>query len=221
MRVKLIKDFIENNSIEQQREYNKELIEKLRDLSNLNNRISLYMILLIIVYFFFKDATIKDVDVSFMRIEKFQTVAQFTPVLFSLVLLYFTIINAHRAELIQFSRILIYELYNNTIENKSSIIYEESNTFARLIQPFSVWLETSKWDVNGKATPMDAFLRLPVVTIIFLPITFIIYSMKILYTQYWELPFSRYAFVFTVWITAYIIYNFFRIMRKNLKWAKE
>lgn len=221
MRVKLIMDFVDNNSIEQQKQYNRDLIEKLKELSTLNNKISLYMILLVIIYFFFKEAAIKDVDVTFMKIEKFETIAQLTPALFSLILLYFTIINAHRAELIQFSRVLTYEIYNNTIENKSSIIYSEPNTFARLIQPFSAWLETSKWDINGKASPMDALLRLPLLIMMLLPFGFIIYSLKILYSQYWELQFSKYAFVFTIWITAYNIYSFLRVMKKNYKWAQE
>lgn len=221
MRVKLIKDFINNNSKEQQKEYNNLLLEKLKDMSRLNDKISLYMIILVIVYFFFRDSTIKDINISFMKIEKFEIIAQFTPPIFSLIFLYYMTLNAHRAEIIQFSRILVYEIYNNTLEDKASIIYNESNAFARIIQPFSIWLETSKWDINGKASPLDALLRLPVLILILLPFVFLIFALKNLYIEYWHSPFSIYSFIFSIWLTLYTVYCFLRVVRKNYYWALE
>lgn len=221
MRIQLIEDFIENNPPEKQKEYNDYLLTKLKDTSDLNNKVSLYMIALVVLYFFFKSSTIKDVDLSFMKIEKFDIIAQLTPPVFALLLLYYMIINAHRAEMIQFSRILTYGLYKNTIESIYTVVYAEANTFARLIQPFSFWLEMSKWDVNGKASFGDALLRLPVILVLLLPFIFLFYSLKVLCTQYWDLTLSKYALIFSLWILTYTIYSFCRTMMKNYRWIKE
>lgn len=221
MRLKLISDFIANNSTEKQKEYNELLLEKLKETSTLNNKVSIYMIAVVVLYLFFKESTIKDVDLSIIKIEKFEVFAQLTPPIFILIFLYYLLLNAHRAEMVQFSRILTYELYPNSIESKSSIVYTEPNTFARLIQPFSFWSETSKWDIDGKATLGDAFLRLPVILILLLPFVFIFYSLNLLYAQYWNLTLSKYVFIFSIWLTAYAIYNFSRTLYKNYKWAKE
>lgn len=221
MRVKLVKDFIVNNAIEQQKEYNNLLLDKLKRITIQNNIVSFYMIIIVIIYFFFKDSTIKDVNISFIKIDKFEVIAQFTPPIFSLILLYYIVLNSHRAELIQFSRILTYEIYKNTIEDKEKIVDNEANTFARIIQPSSPWLETSKWDINGKTGCADAILRLPILFIPLLPFVFIIYSLKVLYVQYWQLQFSIYVFIFSIWITLYLIYSVLRVMRNNYKWATE
>ncbi|MFD0763716.1 hypothetical protein ACFQZI_02545 [Mucilaginibacter lutimaris] len=221
MRLKLIQDFVNNNTIENLKEYNKFLIEKLKDASIQNNRVSTYMIAVVILYLFFKESTIKDVDLSFIKIEKFVIIAQLTPPLFSLLFLYYLLLNAHRAEMIQFSRILTYELYPNSLESKSSVVYREANTFARLIQPYSFWLETTKWDIDGKATTGDAILRLPVLLIVLSPLIFIIYILKILYFEYCDLTLSKYTFIFSIWVTIYTIYNLWRLLYQNYKWTQE
>jgi hypothetical protein len=199
-------DFITTNTVDDLKEYNKRLTDKLDDISGRMNTISMWMILCVIVYFLFSASMISSVDVGFMTLTKLDVVPMILPWLFAMITLYFLILNNHFYELLQTSKIISFSIYNNPDLNELDYLMGYNNDYVRLAQPFSPWVEMQKWQHRARYSKFEAFLVAPLSLLMLFPPIFEFIMVERLFTKYWNYGFAKWSAAFSIWISIYCVF---------------
>ena len=158
---KEIDEFIHNNTTENLKEFFNGLIEKLNTTNKRNDKLSLLMGILIIVYFIIDKNIVSSINLGPISINDISLTKLFIPLIFAFVLLVYATLNAHRAMLLQNIKSIgttLYKLQESPLEDPYY-----PNSFLRLIMPFSLWEElSSKYIGNGKFGCLTLFMILPI-----------------------------------------------------------
>jgi len=199
-------DFITTNTVEDLKDYNKRLTDKLDDISNRMNKVSVWMILCVIVYFLFSASMISSVDVGFMTLAKLDVIPMIMPWLFAMIMLYFLILNNHFYELLQASKIISFSIYNNPDLNVLDYTVGYNNDYVRLSHPFSPWTEIQKWQHRARYSKFEALLIAPLSLILLFPPIFEFIMVEHLFTKYWSYGFAKWSAAFSIWISVYCVF---------------
>lgn len=199
-------DFITTNTVDNLKEYNSRLIAKFDGISDTINKISIWMVLTVVVYFLFSESMISSVDVGFMTLSKLDIVPQVIPTLFAGLTLYYLILNNHRAELSLASKIISFSLYNSGPLDAYDFTLTYNNDYVRLYQPFSAWTEIEKWRGKNNYSKFEAILILPLSLILLLLPIFEFIAIERLFTRYWSSGFAKWSAVISIWISLYCIF---------------
>ncbi|HTD99718.1 MAG TPA: hypothetical protein VK668_10535 [Mucilaginibacter sp.] len=199
-------DFIVTNPLDNLKEYNKRLVEKLDELSGRMNKVSIWMILCVAVYYLFSASMISSVSFGFMSLSKLDIVPMVIPWLFAMIILYFLTLNNHYYELLQASKIISYSIYNNPNLDVLDYTMNYNNDYVRLFNPFSPWAEIQKWRGKKQFGRFESFLILPLILILIFPFVFEFIAVERLFTKYWSYGFSKWSAAFSIWISIYSIF---------------
>lgn len=213
-------DFITSNTVDNLKEYNKRLIDKLDDMTTRMNRVSLWMILCVIVYFLFSASMISSVDAGFMTLTKLDIIPMIIPLFFALIILYFLVLNNHYYELLQASKIISYTIYTNPNLGVMDFTVGYYNDYVRLAQPFSPWTEVQKWRSKGQYSKVENLLTLPLLLILSFPLFFEFITVERLFTKYWSYEFAKWSAAFSIWISIFCIFWVIRGFRTAFADAK-
>lgn len=212
-----IVDFIEKNQGDRIIDFYNKLYEKLKELNKRNDRISLFLILVVIAYFLTSKSTLSSIQFGPFSTTDFSIIPKLTPVLFSYFLLEFAVVNGHRAEILKTTKWISLLLYNHNLTPKD-LDDTHYNYFVRLVLPFSFWVEIGK--LNDQKSPigcLGTILFLPLLSLFFLPFYFEYLTIKNLITLYWTDWVGKIATVVSIWLTLFVIYFYAKLLPKSYK----
>jgi len=211
-----INAFIEKNSEESVKEYFNLLLVKLDSSNQRNDKLSLLMGILILLYFLLDNKVVSNINLGPISITEFNLAKVLIPLAFAFILLMFATLNAHRADVIKNIRQIGIRLYNLE-ENGKQEFY--SNSFLQLIMPFSMWEElNSKYLKDGKTGCLTVLLTLPLYSIILSPFIFEYYALKTLFIEKWGLGLiEKIVIVLTIWILLSAIIYYIKLFTMKVK----
>ena len=211
-----IDKFIENNSDESVKEFFNLLLVKLDSSNKRNDKLSLLMGLLILLYFLFDEKMVSSISLGPVSITDLNLAKLFIPLVFAFILLIYATLNAHRTDVLRNIRQIGIRLYNIE-ENGKQEFY--SNTFLQLIMPFSMWEElNSKYLKDGKTVCLTLLLTLPIFPLIFSPFVFECYALKILFTEKWSVGLmEKVVIVSTIWIILSAVIYYVKLFAMKIK----
>ena len=216
-----IDEFIQNNTTENLKEFFNALIEKLNSTNKRNDKLSLLMGALIIVYLIIDKEVISSINLGPISINDISLTKLFIPLFFAFVLLVYATLNAHRAMLLQNIKrigLTLFKLQESPLED---VYYP--NSFLRLIMPFSVWEELySKYLRKGKFGCLTIFMILPLFPLILIPFIFEYYSIKALIFNNWGNGFfEKIIIILTIWIILISIIYYIKLLSFSIKENKN
>jgi len=218
---KEIDEFIHNNTTENLKEFFNGLIEKLNTTNKRNDKLSLLMGILIIVYFIIDKNIVSSINLGPISINDISLTKLFIPLIFAFVLLVYATLNAHRAMLLQNIKSIgttLYKLQESPLEDPYY-----PNSFLRLIMPFSLWEElSSKYIGNGKFGCLTLFMILPIFPLILFPFIFEFYAIKALLQNNWENGIiEKTIIILTIWIILTSIIYYIKLLSSSIKENKN
>lgn len=214
---KEIDEFIQNNTIENLKDFFNVLIEKLNTTNKRNDKLSLLMGVLVTLYFIIDKNIVSSIDFGPISINDISLTKLFIPLIFAFVLLVYATLNAHRAMLLQnIKRIgsTLYKLQESPLEDPYY-----PNSFLRLIMPFSIWEELSnKYVGNGKFGCLALFMILPLFPLILFPFVFEFYAIKTMLQNNWGNGIlEKTIIVLTIWIILTSIIYYIKLLSSSIK----
>lgn len=221
MKDKEIIYFIDNSDEELIKDYLKELMNKLHLINSKNDKLSLLLIFIAIIYFLIKNSLVANVNIGPIELSKFDIGTIVLPPIFAMMLLYFAVLNTHRAEIIRTCKIISYALLLQEDKKIDNEFY--AHPIVRQFLPFSFWEEIMKMNYHqNKMGCIPALLSLPLLGIIVLPFWFEYYSLKILIVDYWNKSFFvKMNVIFSIWIVLYTIYYYVKLVIIQVQINKE
>ncbi|MFA5296645.1 MAG: hypothetical protein WC389_00375 [Lutibacter sp.] len=218
---KEINEFIQDNSPENLKDFFKILIDKLNTTNKRNDKLSLIMGLLIVAYFIIDKNIVSNISLGPISINDVSLTKLFIPLIFAFVLLVFATLNAHRAVLLKNIK-KIGKVHYNLKETPLEDPYY-SNSFLRLIMPFSYLEElNSKYINNGKYSWPAFFMILPLFPLILSPFIFEFYAVKTMILNNWENGIlEKIVIILTVWIITTSIIYYVKLLSSTIKENKE
>jgi hypothetical protein len=191
------------------------LKSKIEALDTKNDKISILLVLTIVAYFLIQNSLITNVNFGLIEINKADIGIIAIPPIFSLLLLYYTVLTTHKSELLNTSNILTQYYFKGARINEENT--SKTGNFERQFLPYSFWTELSKvFDGNDKKFGCFAVLLiLPILfALVIIPFWFQFYTVKILILNYWDKDvYAKPAVYLTCWINAVT----FLIFIKNVK----
>ena len=221
MTEKEIDEFIQNNTVENLKDFFNVLIEKLNTTNKRNDKLSLLMGVLIIAYFIIDKSVISSINLGPISINDISLTKLFIPLVFAFVLLLYATLNAHRAMLLQNIKRIgsrLYELKDSPLEDPYY-----ANSFLRLIMPFSMWEEiNSKYIGKGKFGCLALFMILPIFPLIFVPFIFEFFAVKTMIQNNWGNGFfEKTIIILTIWIILASIMYYIKLFSSSIKENKN
>ena len=219
MTEKKIENFIDSNDEDLNKDYLDKLLEKLKTVKSENNKIQLWMIILVVIYYGLDFQLISDLNYGPLNIKSdHEFIRLFIPPLFTYFLLQFATLNAQRGALIKSVRVFgrkIYKLENN-IKEKSFY----SNEFLHLIMPFSLAEETQN-KYLGDNNWFTTILSIPLFLIFISPLIFEYYAIKNLILNNEANLLNITIIGFTIWLVIVIIGYYFKLIRLSMREVKQ
>jgi hypothetical protein len=208
MNRKEILKFITENQNERLLDYYDKCYEKLRDLNRQIDKLTLYLIIIIFLYFIASSTTISSLQIGPANISDISLLLKIIPVIFAFILLQIVVISSQKAELFTIVKMIFLANYIQDV-NPKHMDNEHNNVFTRLLLPFSYSIELLKF--NGKKDNIlnncfGALLGLPLLSLIFLPFYFEYYMLKVIWNDYFEQALGMVSFWLSIWIMLYLIY---------------
>ena len=210
-----VKDFIEDNSDEKQKEYLDLLITNSNSTSEKIDKLSLVIGSVVVLYFIADLKIVSSISLGSVIISDLSIAKLFTPLVFSFLLLRYALLNAHKAMLVKSIQAIgiNYFTIRNAEEQKLW-----SNPFLQLILPFSFWesLTYMYFRNDNKQKCMSYLLTLPTFPIILSPFIFEYYALKSLIAEHWHYdPLVKIVVVLTIWILLAVLYYYYCLYNIN------
>ncbi len=221
MKEKEIEQFILSNNEENISFYLSTIIDKLKDISKENNKLGIFMVVLILFYYLIENSIAKSVNIGPISIENLSKIQIFIPALFAFILLRFKVINSHKSELLSFSQKITSHKFG--IENSNTRV-EFTDDFTRILLPLSLYEEINK--LNSKGTSLvgciGAIITLPLTFIlVFIPYIFEFLWLKELYGKFQSFNiYEKGTYILTIWILVFSMYFLVHIMVNSVKEQK-
>jgi len=203
--------FISENQGEQLLDFYDKTYEKLKDLNRRIDKISLFLIVLVFLYFIASSATISSFSIGPIAISDISLISQLIPILFAWQLLDLAITSGHKSELHTTVKFLFLSIYKQDV-NPKDLETGGFNVFTRIILPFSYTHELSKFSkekkINIAIGCLGGLLVIPLLLLIFLPFYFEYYMLKEVYFKYYSTTFGKLSFYSSLWIIAMVFYYY-------------
>jgi hypothetical protein len=200
--------FIAENQNEKLLDYYDKCYEKLRDLNHRIDKLSLYLIIIVFLYFIASNTTITSFQIGPASISDISLLLKTIPVLFAFLLLQIIVISSQKAELFTVVKMIFLANYKQDV-NYKQLDNEHNNVFTRLLLPFSYSTELLKFNVgkpNVFTSCLGAILLLPLLALLFLPFYFEYFMLKVIWKTYYTDALGKASFWLSVWIVAYLLY---------------
>ncbi|NTS40249.1 hypothetical protein HRG84_04965 [Flavisolibacter sp. BT320] len=220
-RIEILK-FIAENQNEQLLDFYNKSYEKLSDLNKQIDRLSLYLIITVFLYFIASSTTIASIQIGPATITDISLLLKIIPVLFAFLMFQIVVISSQKAELFTVVKMLFLANYKQEVDFKQLDNYK-NNDLTRLLLPFSYSTELTKFNAKKPGllnSCIGAILILPVFAIVFLPLYFEIYMLKVIWQHYYTQTFAKISFWLSIWITTYMVYYLVANSIENYKQNK-
>ncbi|WP_417291071.1 hypothetical protein [Corallibacter sp.] len=216
-----IKKFIESNNDENISFYLSTIIDKLNDISKENNRLGVFMIVVILLYYLIDNSIAESLNIGPISIENLSKVQIFIPLFFAFLILRYKIINSHKAELLRISKRITEHKFG--VEN-SNIEPEFTDDFTRALLPLSLYEEINKLNYKGASFVgcIGAIITFPLTVILSLSP----YFFEFLWLRKLCWNFSKFniyekgTYILTLWILIFSLYYLIHTMRNSIKAQK-
>ena len=157
MNRKEILKFITENQNDKLLDYYNKCYEKFRDLNRQIDKMILYLIIVIFLYFIASNTTISSLQIGPANISDISLLLKIIPVLFAFILLQIVVISSQKAELFTIVKMIFLANYVQDV-NPKHLNNEYNNVFTRLLLPFSYSTEFLKFNTT-KASNLNSFYR--------------------------------------------------------------
>ncbi|WP_282040023.1 hypothetical protein [Saccharicrinis aurantiacus] len=212
-----IESFIESNSIENIKSYFDKLVDKLEVTHRSNDKILIWMLLLIFVYFSVGLNIFSKIKVGPITLTDDSFIKLFTPMIFNFLFLKYATLNVHRSTLISNIRQVGGHIYNleGGIEQNSTY----SNISLQMIMPFSIWEEiNSKYMTDGKSGCITGIIFSPLFLLLISPLIFEYIVVKDLLLDFWCNGWGEKAVILTtLWMFIGVTIYYFNAFKKKIK----
>ncbi len=208
-----IDNILESNNQENINFYFSQLISKTKDIDSENNRLSLFMLLLILFYYLTDFAAIDSINVGPLSIGNIESVKIFIPLIFSFLIFRFVIINSHRAELKKIIRKFSYKHFKFDNQNLDIVFVDD---FSRTLMPVSIYDELNKFNAKSKAGCLNSILMIPLVAIPAIaisiaPFIFEFFWLKPMINDFMNLGIlKKVIIILTIWMLILSVVYFFK-----------
>ncbi len=208
--------FVEQNDKDNIDKYNAVLLEKLRDLNKRNDRISILLIILTIIFFFASKVTESSLQLGPFVIKDFTLLTKLAPPVFAFSLVEFALVNGHRAETIKVIKWIFLSRFNQTITEKD---FNDGHTsfYLRLFLPFSIWNDILKLDEDKKIGCGMVLLFLPLFAVFLWPFYFEYVSIKNLIQHNWAEWTTKISVGLSIYLNIIFFYYYIRPWRERMK----
>jgi hypothetical protein len=221
-RLEIIK-FIAENQNERLLDYYDKCYEKLKDLNQRIDKITLYLIVITFLYFIASSTRISSLQLGPANISDVSLLLIVIPVLFAFLLLQIVIISSHKAELFMTVKFIFLSNYKQDV-NFKELENDRNNFFTRILFPFSYSTEMLKFNTEKPSllsSCLGVILIVPLLSLIFLPFIFEYYMLKIVWKNYYTGILGIASFWLSNWINAYIIYYIIHNAIKSYQGRKQ
>lgn len=207
-------EMINNEKEDFLKAYLDSLKAKLENLNSLNDKLGALLILTAVTYFLIRNSFISSVDIGPIELSNFDIGLIAIPLIFSFLLLYYAILNAHRSEVYRSSKIIAYFLLKKEIMSPDLEIH--TPFLVRLFLPFSMWEDMMRMNKHGTNGCIPALMSIPLLGIVILPFWFQYYSVMHVITHHWDDGFYvQVSIVLTIWIILYTIFFYYKLFKIN------
>jgi hypothetical protein len=136
--------FIQENQNEKLLDFYDKTYQKLNDLNRSIDKLTLYLILTVLVYFIASGASVSSFQVGPVTISDVSIITKILPVLFAYLLLDLVIKSLHKGEVFTIVKLIFLAIYKQEISHKE-LENDRNNLFTRIILPFSYNTELTKF----------------------------------------------------------------------------
>lgn len=210
MNRKEILKFITENQNDRLLDYYDKCYEKLRDLNRQIDKLTLYLIIVVFLYFIASNTTISSLQIGPANISDISLLLKIIPVLFAFILLQIVVISSQKAELFTIVKMIFLANYVQEV-NPKHLNNEYNNVFTRLLLPFSYSTEFLKFNTTKESnlnSCIAALLVLPLLSLLFLPFCIEIYMLQVIWNNYYGQTLGIISFWLSIWIMLYFVYYF-------------
>lgn len=202
--------FINDNDVERIINYNNKLFDTLKELNKRNDRLTLFLIVIVLAYFLTSKATFSSLQFGPFSVNDFTLIPKLTPLLFAYFLLEFALLNGHRADILKTMKWIHLSLYKQELTKKD---YEEGqySFFTRLILPFSRWTEIYKVSDDKPIGCIGLFILTPLTIFLLLPFYFEIITIKNVINNYWADWIGKASVILSIWLILIVIYYYIKL----------
>jgi len=202
--------FIDQNSDERIWEMYKMLYEKQSALNKRIDRIIVYIILLVLVYFISSKTSISSLQIGPMSIADLSIVEKLTPGIFAYLILDHALTSAHRIDNEKLLELLTKKIFINTIEDKLLKKAVQRNYF-RILLPLSFGTELADLNNKKRFKVLEGILIVPLLFIMVLPFIFEVLIIKNAILYHWNGWIVKVSVFFSIWVFfAFVLLNFKR-----------
>ena len=216
-----ISDFLSSNDDSNISFYLSTIIDKLKDISKENNKIGIFMIVVIFLFYLIENSIARSINIGPISIDDLMAIKVFIPLFFAFLILRYKVINSHKAELLKISKKITE--YKFGVEN-SNIEPEFTDDFTRVLLPLSLYEEINKLNYKGTSIVgcLGAILTLPITIVI----TLVPYFFEFLWIrdQFYNFSnfnlYERSSFILTIWVLVFSLYYMIHTMAIAIKEAR-
>ena len=216
-----IEKFISSNNDENISFYLSTIIDKLKDISKENNKLGIFMVVIILLYYLIENSIAKSVNIGPISIEDLTKIQIFIPAFFAFLILRFKVINSHKAELLKLSKKITEQKFR--IEN-SNIEPEFTDDFTRTLLPLSLYEEINKLNYKGTSFVgcIGAMITFPLtIILVLIPYFFEFLWLRELYWKFSEFNiYEKATYIVTIWILVFSLYYLIHTMVNSVKEQK-
>lgn len=221
MNRKEILKFISENNNEHLLDFYNKSYDKLKDLNSRIDKLTLYLIVVVFLYFITSTATIQQFQVGPVFISDISVIVKLLPLLFSYLLFDLVVTSGHKAEVFMVVKFISMSLYKQDINHKD-LDLNRHNSITRLIMPFSYSTELSKFQSQKPSVFQSLFgliVFLPLLVLLFAPFYFEYYMLKVIYLKYYNDNLGKASFYLSIWtiliLFYYLVNNAIKSFREN------
>lgn len=215
--------FIADNQGSRLQDFYDKSYEKLKNLNDRVNKITIYLIVVVLIYFVLSKTTMSTIQIGPVTINDLVVVAQLLPIVFSYLLFELIITSVHKHEVYTAVKFIFLSLYIQTIET-DDLKSNSNNLLTRLILPFSFTTDLSRL-TQGKTNVwlgcVGIVLAIPAITLYFLPFTLTYIMLKDIYTYHYEGFLGKTSFYLTIWISALSLFYHIKVAVNNFHDTKN
>jgi regulatory protein YycI of two-component signal transduction system YycFG len=216
-----IKEFISSNDDENISFYLSNIIDKLKDISKENNKLGVFMTVVILLYYLIDNSIAKSINIGPISIDNLTKIQIFIPAFFAFLILRFKVINSHKAELLKFSKKITEHKFG--IEN-SNIEPEFTDDFTRILLPLSLYEEIQKLNYKGASFigRIGAIITLPLaIILVLIPYFFEFLWLRELYSKFSGFNvYEKATYIVTIWILIFCLYYLVHTIANSMKEQK-
>jgi len=221
MNKKEILNFIDSNNDENIKDYFYKLIEKLDGIKRENNKIQIWLVVLVFIHFgidfdFFKEINLGPVNLKTDN----HFIKLFIPIVFTFMLLQFATLNSQRAIIISNIREIGTKLFNLETNLAEKSMY--SNKFLRTLMPFSMSEEVNdKFLQNGNIGFITFILTLPLFLLLSTPFIYEYIAIKDHLLNFWGKNwFENLIIILNIWLLIVVFGYYIKLFTLAFKAAK-